>query len=320
MKSFYRISCRKFSSLQGVKELPLGCQGYYNRFNGRTIGITGAYGGFAREIVRQIILEGGNIVAIGRNMDKLNELKSEYGNDRVSVVGCDISNEDGQNKAVDGLIEYKADSLVNNAGAFKEQNFNECSRDCYETIMNTNLQAPLFISQGIAKYWIENSVYGNIVNISSMASLSPLLGHCLYGLSKAGMDYITKHMALELTPHNIQVNSVNATIVDSEMGTGERGYWGNEYRKKWALDRIPKGRFGQVSEIVSITTYLLSNEARFIVGQLIQVDGGLTCGASRVGAEIILPQELKAANDKIAELQAQINALQPNIDPSLKKE
>ena len=115
-----------------------------------------------------------------------------------------------------------------------------------------------------------------------MASLMPLKGHSIYGLSKAGIDYITKQMALELTQYNIQVNSVNATIIDSEMGTGPKGYWGNEERKTWALQRIPMNRFGNVKEVTSVVCYLLSNEARFICGQLIQLDGGLMAGASNV--------------------------------------
>eukprot|EP01084_Bolivina_argentea_P198126 339363_1 len=148
--------------------------------------------------------------------------------------------------------------------------------------MAVNCEAPLFISQGIANHWIKcnadrdsnTRVLYNIVNISSCASLSPLKGHMLYGLSKSGMDYMTKHMALEYGDKGIRVNSVNATVINSEMGTGPRGYWGNAFRRKWALDRICMGRFGEVDEVVSITTYLLSNECGYINGSNIALEGG----------------------------------------------
>merc|ERR1712083_985424 len=101
-------------------------------------------------------------------------------------------------------------------------------------------------------------------------------------------DYWTKHMALELGCKGIRVNSVNATIINSEMGTGPRGYWGNSLRRQWALDRIPMGRFGEVEEVVSITTYLLSNECRFLNGVNVPLEGGLLCGSSNTGNEGVL--------------------------------
>lgn len=288
------------------------------RFSNRVIGITGAYGGFGREMVQRITTEQGRVVAIGRDKKKLDLLCNEF---ECECIKADLSTDEGQDMVIEGLIKFKADSLINNAGVFKENTWIEkedkydnktvepFTRDIYDMIMNINLKSPLFLSQGIAKHWIESKVAGNIVNISSCASKSPLLGHTVYGLSKSGMDYITKHMALELSPYDIQVNSVNATIIESEMGTGPRGYWGNDYRKKWAFDRLPIGRFGYVEEVVSVVCYLLSNEARFLVGQNIILDGGLTCGSSNVDQKVFIEKDFNALQDKIEALENQIKEL-----------
>ena len=296
-----RTTCKKvlvfpklsFSAVS-YDDSKLGVQGNYNRFQNRRIGITGAYGGFAREISDQIVLEGGTVIGLGRNETELSKLKEKYGAHFESVP-CDVSDEKGQTAAVDGLIKYSADSLVNNAGIFRESLFLDLSRKDYKDILATNLEATTFISQGISKHWAEinkeiKAKGGgddklnpySIVHISSMAGILPLQGHSAYGISKAAIDYLTKQMALELTQYGIQVNSVNPTIIDSEMGTGERGYWGNIERKTWALQRIPMNRFGNVKEVTSLVCYLLSNEARFICGQLLQLDGGFVCTGSNI--------------------------------------
>jgi len=266
------------------------------RFAGRKVAVTGAYGGFGREMVQRIKTEGGSIIAIGRRADELQKLQETHGVDSCDIVVSDLSTESGQKDIVNALIDLNADSLVNNAGIFKENLATDIGREEYDAIMNTNCTAPLFISQGIARHWVQQNegksideqTQYNIVNISSCASLSPLKGHLVYGLAKSGMDYWTKHMALELGTKGIQINSVNATIINSEMGTGPRGYWGNALRRQWALDRIPMGRFGEVEEVVSITTYLLSNECRFLNGVNVPLEGGLLCGSSNIGKKGIL--------------------------------
>eukprot|EP00483_Globobulimina_turgida_P008486 UN08503 len=204
------------------------------RFTNRIIGITGAYGGFGRELVKKITDEGGKVIAIGRDVQQLKNIQKQYS---CYIVVADLALITDQKKVIQALIDLQADALVNNAGIFIEGDCTEFKRDSYNKIMKVNLEAPLFISQGIANHWVHSNnlekqlpKHYNIVNISSCASLSPLKGHILYGLSKAGLDYITKHMALEYGSDNIQINSVNPTVINSEMGTGPRGYWGNALR------------------------------------------------------------------------------------------
>ena len=146
--------------------------------------------------MQRIAKEGGKIVAIGRREDELKKLQDQHGAALCEIVVADLSTQRGQDGVVDALIEHSADSLVNNAGVFRENLCTDFGRDEFEEIMSTNCTAPLFISRGIAKHWLRQNEQKtqqpgqyNIVNISSAASLSPLKGHCVYGLAKAGMDY-----------------------------------------------------------------------------------------------------------------------------------
>ena len=279
----------------------------YN-FDQRIIGITGAYGGFGTILASRIVKNGGTVVAFGRDEEKLETLRQECESIRSSSIHCvisDLSSPKGQNEIIEGLKSYKADSLINNAGTAVEAELlsDELNRANYEKVMNVNLTAPLFITNSICSHWVENDIPGTILNISSFASLSTIRGHLIYSISKSGLDILTKQIALELTSKNIKANSINATVVKSAMGTEGRGYWNDDYRKKWFIDRVPINRYLDVEEIGSIACYLLSKECP-LVGQCIAVCGGMSNGATNIESEMILPKdyhELKQENEESKE-------------------
>jgi NAD(P)-dependent dehydrogenase (short-subunit alcohol dehydrogenase family) len=120
---------------------------------------------------------------------------------------------------------------------------------------------------------IRGGVGGSIVNVSSQAALVALSGHISYAASKAALDSITRVSALELGPHGIRVNSVNPTVVMSEMSAP---YWGQEHIEKPFLEAMPLGRWATEDEIAAPIVFLLSDDASMITGVTLPIDGGYT--------------------------------------------
>lgn len=135
--------------------------------------------------------------------------------------------------------------------------------------MKVNVEAPLLMSQVIAKNMIKRGVKGSIVNISSQASKVGLHNHVSYCASKGALDQMTRVMALELGEHGIRVNAVNPTVIMTKMA---KAAWSDEKKAAGMLSRIPLGKFGEVEDVVNATLFLLT--AEMITGHTLPVDGG----------------------------------------------
>ena len=167
--------------------------------------------------------------------------------------------------------------LVNNAGTGVLEGFLELTESSYDRIMQVNLKSATFISQAFCKAFIKRHAAGNIekgaiVNISSQASSVPLWNHTAYCISKAGMDHLTKMVALEMgSKCKMRVNSVNPTVVMTALG---RSAWSDPKKAATVLDKIPLNRFAEVNEVVEPVLFLLSDAAAMIHGVSIPIDGG----------------------------------------------
>eukprot|EP01121_Diplochlamys_sp_Union-15-3_P007432 TRINITY_DN1887_c0_g1_i6.p1 TRINITY_DN1887_c0_g1~~TRINITY_DN1887_c0_g1_i6.p1 ORF type:complete len:233 (-),score=51.99 TRINITY_DN1887_c0_g1_i6:219-917(-) len=220
-------------------------------FTGKTALITGARG-IGKEIALMLARSGASLVVAARTESDLQSLKEEVnkinGHDKgIKIIQADIGKiEDCQRIITEaGPI----DLLVNNAAICQLAPFVETSAESFETHMNVNVRAPMLISQGIAKGMIERKKGGSIVNISSQASKIGLEGHTAYCVSKGALDQLTRMMALELGPHNIRVNSVNPTVVLTEMA---KVGWSKKEKAEPHLKRIPLGRFAQPEEVIKM--------------------------------------------------------------------
>merc|ERR1712179_300114 len=140
----------------------------------------------------------------------------------------------------------------------------------YDRIMQVNLKSATFIAQIFARNFRSNT-QGSVVNVSSQASFVPLPQHTSYCISKAGMDMLTKMMALELGKKNIRVNSVNPTVVLTELG---KSAWNEPVKAETVLSKIPLRRFAEVGDVVRPILFLLSDGACMVNGDCLQVDGG----------------------------------------------
>ncbi|KAJ8316841.1 hypothetical protein KUTeg_004745 [Tegillarca granosa] len=187
----------------------------YN-FTGKRALVTGGSRGIGKVIVKDLIDAGAEVYALAKTQTNLDKLKSEIPN--VNLIAVDLADWDATRIAVENIGDV--DLLVNNAVFFDEKiadySFIETPYEFLEQSINVNLKSAFNISQVVARNMMKRSSGGAIINVSSLAGLRPFKGVSFYCVSKAGMDMMTKVMALELGPHNIRVNTVSPTNVRTE--------------------------------------------------------------------------------------------------------
>lgn len=166
-------------------------------------------------------------------------------------------------------LDKNIHGIVNNAGVAVIKPFEELTEDDYDKTMDVNLKACFNVIQSLLPK-LENG--SSIVNLSSVASLKALADHTVYCMSKAGLDALTRNLALELGPRKIRVNSVNPTVILTRMG---RENWSDPQKAGPLLSRIPLNRFGEVKEVVDPVIWLLSDESSYINGHCLPIEGGL---------------------------------------------
>lgn len=167
----------------------------------------------------------------------------------------------------------EVDYLVNNAGISPPQtSFLDISKDTLADVIDTNLKAPMFISQIVVRYMIKKGNGGSIVNIASTIGLRPMKYLGAYGISKAGLSMMTRVMALELGQHKIGVNTVCPTAVVTELS---KPFLDDPTFFDPLMARHPLGKIGQITDVASAVLFLLSDDASVITGSDLPIDGGV---------------------------------------------
>lgn len=240
-------------------------------FSGHTIAVTGAGKGIGRATVLSLHkANAAKIFAITRTQSDLDSLIEETNQDNKIIPVClDLSNQNFMPVLEKLFKENNIDMLVNNAGTGGLMNFEDMTEENYDRIMQVNLKSATFIAQIFARNF--KSDKGSVVNVSSQASFVPLPQHTSYCISKAGMDMLTKMMALELGKKNIRINSVNPTVVLTELG---KSAWSDPVKAETVLSKIPLRKFAEVDDVVQPILFLLSDGAGMVNGTSMQVDGG----------------------------------------------
>ncbi|WP_045821517.1 SDR family oxidoreductase [Williamsia herbipolensis] len=237
-------------------------------FTGQTILVTGASGGIGGATVRRLVADGAGVIASGREIDVLDKLADETG---ATPLAFDLTSEDEIRDALAGLA---LDGVVNCGGFGGEiATPQDTDIDIFDKVISINARGTLLVTKYVAPAMIAAGK-GSIVNVSSQASLVALPGHISYGSSKAAVDNITRVSALELGPHGIRVNSVNPTVVMTEMSAF---YWGRPEIEGPFLEAMPLGRWATEDEIAGPIAFLLSDDASMISGVSLPIDGGYTC-------------------------------------------
>jgi L-xylulose reductase len=239
---------------------------YQFDFKHRRALVTGAGKGIGREIAGMLTRFNARVIALSRTEKDLQSLKEETG---CQTIIADLADPVSAKQAAESVGEV--DLLVNNAGISILQPFLTSTLEVWDLTIAVNLRAVAIISQVIAAQMIERGVRGSIVNVSSMAAFQALENHAAYCASKAGLDQLTKVMAVELGKHGIRVNSVNPTVVLTEMG---KRAWSDPAKGGPMLQRIPLGRFAECEDIASVVCFLLSDAAAMLNGLALPIDGG----------------------------------------------
>jgi L-xylulose reductase len=237
-------------------------------FNGRTILVTGASGGIGGSTVRRLVATGADVIASGRSVEALESLAAETG---ARILPFDLASENSIKQALEGLDLWG----VVNCGGFGGEiaSPTDTNIDIFDKVISINARGSLLVIKYAAASMIRLGKGGSIVNVSSQASLVALTGHISYGSSKAALDNITRVSALELGKYNIRVNSVNPTVVMTEMSAS---YWGRPEIERPFLDQMPLRRWATEDEIAAPIVFLLSDDASMITGVCLPIDGGYT--------------------------------------------
>lgn len=214
---------------------------------------------------------GAEVVAVTRTQSDLDSLLQECPS--ITPLCVDLSDWGATETALSDAGPM--DLLVNNAACAMLQPFLEVTPEQFDMSFNVNVKAVLHVSQIVARGMKARGRGGSIVNISSQASQCALKDHAVYCATKGALDMLTKVMALELGPYQIRVNSVNPTVVMTDMG---RVGWSDPTKARTMTSRIPLGRFAEVEDVVNSVLFLLSDKSSMTNGVTLPVDGGfLAC-------------------------------------------
>jgi L-xylulose reductase len=237
-------------------------------FNDRVILVTGASGGIGGATVRQLVAAGAQVIASGRSESELERLAKETG---CRTLPFDLASEESVRGALEGLDLWG----VVNCGGFGGEIATPMDTDIaiFDKVISINTRGALLVTKYASQSMVRLGRGGAIVNVSSQAALAALGGHISYASSKAALDSITRVSALELGKHGIRVNSVNPTVVMTEMSAF---YWGRPDIGEPFLRTMPLGRWATEDEIAAPIVFLLSDGASMITGVSLPIDGGFT--------------------------------------------
>ncbi|CAG7837801.1 unnamed protein product [Allacma fusca] len=248
-----------------------------NNFNGKKVIVTGAGRGIGRALCLKLANDLGAIVwAVSKNPDNLNSLKAEC--PTITPVSVDLEDWGATRSAIDsiGPVDY----LVNNAGVLIIKSFLDTTAEDFDLCNNVNLRAVFNVSQVVGRNMIQAGISGSIVNMSSLSSIRPTEYACAYSISKAGLDQLTKIMAMSLGPHKIRVNSINPIGVDTEMLSSVVTLFGTEPSLQSAAvkiaQRVPMPGLVPMSNVVDTILFCLSDAASMMSGVILPLDGGFS--------------------------------------------
>lgn len=237
----------------------------------RTALVTGASGGIGGAIARAFHKNGATVALSGTRIEALEALAKELGGERVVVLQADLSRpEDVERLAKDAEQALgRIDILVNNAGLTKDGLILRMKDEDWSKIVDVNLTAAFRLCRAAAKGMMKRR-FGRILNMASVVAVTGNPGQTNYVSSKAGLIGLTKSLALEVASRGITVNAIAPGFIASPMTDAL-----NDDQKARLLERIPASRMGDVADIGAAALYLASDEASYVTGQTLHVNGGM---------------------------------------------
>lgn len=233
--------------------------------------VTGATGGLGGAIAKKLHAQGASVALSGTRAEKLEGLAAELG-DRCAVTPCNLSD----SEAVDGLIKQAAEALdgnidifVSNAGLTRDGLLMRMKDEDWQTVLKVNLEAYFRLSKACLRGMMK-ARHGRIIGITSVVGVTGNPGQTNYAASKAGMIGFSKSLAQEVASRGVTVNCIAPGFIASPMTDAL-----NDAQKEAILTKIPAGALGSGEDIANAALYLASNEAGYVTGQTLHVNGGM---------------------------------------------
>jgi NAD(P)-dependent dehydrogenase (short-subunit alcohol dehydrogenase family) len=249
---------------------------YFN-FDGKISLITGAGRGIGRAVALNLARAGSDVALVARSKAELDDAVQEIQNlgRRAEAFPADLTQTRGLaalaakvSRTMGGI-----DILVNNAGTNIPQDSLDVTEEAWDTIMNINLKAAFFLAQAVGRVMIDQGRGGRIISISSQTGSVALAKRAAYCASKAGLNLVTKVLAMDWAPHDILVNAVAPTFIETEM---TKPFLADAAFRQYALAKNLLKRFGTPDDVAGAVLYLASPAANLVTGHILYVDAGWT--------------------------------------------
>ncbi|XP_063402372.1 uncharacterized oxidoreductase MexAM1_META1p0182-like [Mytilus trossulus] len=250
----------------------------FGKLEGKVALITGASSGIGQGTAILFAKLGAKLAITGRNEENLQKTANECEKQCVLkplMIVADLAKESEIQKVIDDTIKGygNIDILVNNAGIGMMGGIETLTPQQYDEVMNINTRSIFLLTKQAIPHMNQN---GSIINVSTNVTIGPVPSLLAYGMSKCALDYLTKNVAVELAPRKIRVNSVNPGVIVTEnhrrMGMDEDTYQNQVLGRCHSINAL--GRPGQVTEVADLIAFLASDNASFITGAIIPIDGG----------------------------------------------
>jgi len=244
--------------------------------SGRVALVTGASQGIGRTVALRLAKDGATVAAAARNQEKLNELVAEItaAGGKAAAFALDVADEDQVKSTVKAAIAQfgKIDILVNNAGITRDQLVMRMKRADWDAVLQTNLTSAYLCIQAVISSMLKQR-WGRIINIASVFGQMGQAGQANYSASKAGLIGLTMAIAREVGSRNITSNAVAPGFIETAM----TAVLSDEF-KQTAVKQIPLARVGSPEDVASAVAFLASDDASYITGHVLNVNGGMLMG------------------------------------------
>ena len=250
------------------------------RLDGKVAIVTGASRGIGKAIASALAGAGADLVLNARGEDTLYETAVEIGRAtgrRVCSIPGDITDLDLHSRLITEATDVLGglDILVNNAGLNRRGDTVEYTEDDWDTVLGADLKSAFFLTRECGRAMIDRGAGGKVINILSLASAIGLPGAPAYAAAKGGLLQLTKTLAIEWAPHDIQVNGIGPGFIRTSLNQAIQ----DDHRSDWVVRRTPARRWGETEELCGTALFLASAASNFVTGQALYVDGGFLAGS-----------------------------------------
>jgi len=243
------------------------------RFSGKTVLITGAGSGIGEATAVRFAKEGANVVLVGRTREKLERVATRLEADRTLVIAADVSDKHDVERVVrETLARFNGiDTLVNNAGVAADARIPDASDEDWRRVMSIDVDGVFYTCRAVIPELIKTR--GSVVNVSSVSGLGGDWGMGIYNAAKGAVTNLTRAMAMDHGQDGVRINAVCPSLTRTDL---TEDMFENKALIAKFEERIPLGRAAEPEEIADVIAFLASDDARFVTGVNLPVDGGLS--------------------------------------------